>query len=657
MLQEVLVFDIETSAFKNGVPINIRTDFDSYVEHAKVKWVGAYSYKHNEYYDLNVYEDEEKIKELFKEHKTLVGFNSKAFDYPIMKNNGLLAHDYYTNLDLKIILATDDYLPGFKERAKYMNVTLKTVYVNDKKYGANSLQGMAHAFMLETVKGDIDYKIFFKESWTFDESQEIKKYLRADVEVTKLLFEKTISFWEIFTDWLNEKDIKRWIWINSTIAVMAYFIFCKIKGVEPTFADVKKFKSPMGGRAVEPTDDEIFNAEYLDEVSKYPNTYAEFNLLNEVDVTGKPQWKIDKLIDMGFLFHGNEKFKVRGYYDIRKHGKVEENIVKLLRTRLTIKKILKNFYKNNVRKIQVPYVLEDLITTGELTDDNIRVLKGLEYAIKIVLNAFYGLQRSPIFEQFYTPNSGYDCCWIGQQIHEYIHKRFEDKGFKVVGGFTDSWFIENKKGVNKEEILDIANDCLIELKKYMPFPQDTHTIGYECHIDTIVYSYDAKKQEFKKNNYAFLSNDKIKIVGFPIMKNNASKLSILIFDKYLAKQAITNKRLKFKKSYVQSLIDIELNDNILLSAVTVRCNEAKKYKKMSQLQAQISRSYLDGRSGVLDVIKNTKFGKVGIGEKYCTVEEAIEYGLEIKDLILDKVWNELEPFILKEKMVTLGDYS
>ena len=88
---ETLVFDIETSdKYPDGRYINIRTNFEDYVYYARCKWFGAYSYKHNKEYYLNVYEDGEKIYDLLREHKNLVGFNSEEFDYPILQNDGFI---------------------------------------------------------------------------------------------------------------------------------------------------------------------------------------------------------------------------------------------------------------------------------------------------------------------------------------------------------------------------------------------------------------------------------------------------------------------------------------------------------------------------------------------------------------------------------------
>ena len=67
--------------------------------------------------------------------------------------------------------------------------------------------------------------------------------------------------------------------------------------------------------------------------------------------------------------------------------------------------------------------------------------------------------------------------------------------------------------------------------------------------------------------------------------------------------------------------------------------------------------YLDGLDGSMTLIKNSKYGRVGKGFKYCTIEEAKERGLRIDDLSLDKCWNELSPFVEPEKVVNLFDFG
>ena len=654
MLDDTLVFDIETSSEKDGLPIDLQEDFDLYVEFAIAKWVGVYSYREKKHYLLNAITQRDFIIDLFSKYKYVAGFNSLDFDKAIMVNNGLIKNKYMKNLDMRLILGNSNYEKGFKDRASYMGVEPKPCVVNGKKFGANSLQGMAHAFGFDLQKGDIDYKIFYNNSWTEEETKEIKKYLHADVKLTKMLFDRTVKFWSLFTDWLNEKDVKNWSWINTTIASLTYISACKVKNTEATFSNAHRPREKMGGRAVDPPYEETTDAHYLDEVSKYPHLFSEFNLFSEIDVSGMPKEKLDKYIKQGLIFHGNEKFKVKGYYDIRKHGVLEIDIINKLKTRFAIKSVLKTYYKYG--KTIIPKILEHLIPDGVLTKEILKQLKGLEYAIKIYANALYGAVRSSSFEKISSPNAGYDCCWIGQQIHKYIQDGLEAKGLEIVGGFTDSWFVKDK-GMSKDEIIKYANEMLESLKKYMPFPEETHTIGYECFIDYVVYHYNEKEKRYMKNNYALISDGKIKIVGFPIMKSNACKLAIHIFDKYLREDGLKKKRLKWNKSYIMNLVQKELKDDIMLAAVNYRCNRADAYKNPSQLQAQISRAYFKGRKGRIDVIKNTKYGKAGKGEKYCNVEEMKKYNITFNDLILDKFWNEIAPFILKEKPIDLSNWG
>jgi hypothetical protein len=168
---QALVFDLETSAFwaDSGKEINLQTSYDEYVEHAEIKWFGCYSFKNNQSYLLEVSKNLPLIKQLLNDHKILVGFNNDEFDYPILKNNGLLNPDiWYTNVDCMQILGRSNFenKKGFKlkDRATLMGYRLKN----------NKLLHMAEVFGLEHQKGDIDYRIFQKSEWTTEEIAEIK---------------------------------------------------------------------------------------------------------------------------------------------------------------------------------------------------------------------------------------------------------------------------------------------------------------------------------------------------------------------------------------------------------------------------------------------------------------------------------------------------
>ena len=654
MLEGVLAFDIETSSFdEQGRPIRIK-DFDNYVKYAKVKWFGAYSYKYKKYFLLNAVTQRNDIMKLISQHNTFVGVNSESFDMPIVKNNQLINQKYFKQIDLQICLG-DNTHQGHKRRAEYMGVELRPVIIDGVEYGENSMVSLAHHFDIPLLKGDIDYKIFYKNEWTKEEEEEIKTYLRKDVEITKLLFDKMVDFWIIFTEWLYEENVRDWSWIKKSIASLTYLSDCWVLGISPTYDDDSEEKEEMGGRAIDPVQEEIYDVHYTDEASKYPHTFAEFNLCSEVDVSGMSQEEIDEKIRKGELWHGNEKFKVKGYYDIREQGVLEKDFIKKLRTRFAIKKVLKNI-KDNKIQIPIPKELVGVIKSQEVSDKDIKFLQGLQYAIKLLLNSNYGAIRSPIFKGIHTPNAGWDCCWIGQQIHEYVQEHFEKYGYRIVGGFTDSWFFEAKEGDTKEKIISIANEIMDELKKYMPFPADSHIISYERKLDYLLYYYDKDKKRYLKNNYAYISEGKVKIVGFPIMKNNSTLLSMQIFEKYIKPYGLKNNRLKIDYDLMESYIKEELTKDISLASITWKVRPFKDYKNAGQLQAQISKIYLDGDDGRVRLIKNRRVGKVGKDDRYCTIEEAKQQNLRFDEIILDKVWKELEPFVIHKKQPSLSSF-
>ena len=48
--KSIIVIDLETSAsYPDGTKINIRTNFEQYIQYAKCKWFGCYSYKYDKF--------------------------------------------------------------------------------------------------------------------------------------------------------------------------------------------------------------------------------------------------------------------------------------------------------------------------------------------------------------------------------------------------------------------------------------------------------------------------------------------------------------------------------------------------------------------------------------------------------------------------------
>lgn len=658
--KDCLVFDIETFAeYQNGTPINIKTNFDDYVALAYVRWVGIYSYKHNKEYYLEVSKDRQNIIDLFNEHNILIGFNNEQFDCPIMINNGLInSEKRYLYVDCMKILGSSKFKDkkGFKykDRGNLMGYTFKK----------HSLEHIAEVMELNFNKGSIDYELFRKTNYSNEEKKEIIEYLKNDTMATKEMFDKLWNYWMPFTEMLDEKNINNLSWIRGSIASLIYKSACFYLGTEPTYSENPKKKEQMGGNVITPKYEEAYGVWYLDVSSLYPHIMAMFNLFNEVSKDNVIAW------------HGNDLFKVKGYYDISYKSKMTSIVEEKLKQR------------DHLRKSDP--------------------LSAMIYTIKIWLNGLYGVIRSALFEKLHTENAGWDTCWLGQQFQELFSNMMFDFGFETIAGDTDSILVKALKEEynNREYVQKCINKVIKKIFENVPFPVNTFDIKIENYLEYIMFPFSEepliededirsklrsdvvdgyihaldekdkkiivdeksgeivkkgnswiKKRIGKKKNYMYLYEEdgevKIEIVGLPIKKDNATPLGYKIFEEVLKEKIIKNKRGKFPKEFIDETINNYLkNDEIMkLLAVEYKVQPENTYKipkgkkEATGIHAQISRGYFNGQEGVISLIKNKKVGNAGKGLKYCTVEQAIENNLTIDDLDLEKVYNELNPFI------------
>jgi len=623
-----LVYDIECSShYPDGREINIASDFDNYIKFAKVKWIGFYSFKDNkEYFFVANNNNAQEIMKFFTEYNTLIGFNSESFDFPILINNGYVdIEKKYLHIDLMQIMGTST----FKNRSGYAFKNRGALM--DFKFKNNSLRCMAETMELEYLKGDIDYKLFHKTTWTIEEEKEIIAYLRNDIMATKCIFEQLWSYWLPFAELLDVKDIYNLSWIRSSIASLTYKAACKVLNTEPTYGEgLENEAEQMGGNVYLPTYEELKGVWYVDVGSLYPHMFAMANLPAEI--------KNVITHDGKHIWHGNDIFKVKGYYNISKWHPLSEYIASKLKERIA----LKESDKNN------PMV----------------------YTLKIFLNGLYGIFRSPIFEKIHTPNCGWDCCWLGQQVQALIKEMLEQFGFEVVMGDTDSCFFIAKEGTEntKEYVRDCLNQIAEVIKDNFPFPIDTFKIGIEHYLDYLMVPFEEQpivgedgknlkngnrlilERKGKKKNYVMVYKDKdevvVDLVGLPIKKDNATALGMRIYEEVLKPEIIKNMRAKFPASYIQKVLNDYLKKPEIMELISqeYKVKSAQSYKN-NAIQKQISTSYFGGQEGVIKLIKNNKVGKVGKGTFYCTIQEAIDAKLTADELDLEKVNQELSPFV------------
>lgn len=631
--KSILVFDIETSSFypNDNREINIRSDFESYVRFAKVKWFGCYSYLHDKEYFFAINNNSiPEIMQLLQEHNILCGFNSEEFDFRILVNNGFVdVEKKYLHIDIMQIMGTST----FKNKSGYAYKNRGALM--EYKFKNNSLRCMAETMKLDFLKGDIDYSIFHKSTWTIAEEKEIIQYLRSDVMATKQLFEKLWDYWLPFAELLEVKNIYDLSWIRSSIASLTYKAACKVLATDATYADKgeEDTSEQMGGNVYLPKYEELKGVWYVDVGSLYPHMFAMGNLTAEVNPAN--------ISDKRKVWRGNDVFKVKGCYDITEWHPLAKYIASKLKERITLKE---TDPKN-------PFI----------------------YTLKIFLNGLYGVMRSPIFEKVHTPNCGWDCCYLGQQVQALIKEMLEQFGFEVVMGDTDSCFFIAKEGTDNSRAY--VQECLTQIadiiKDNFPFPVDTFKIGIEHYLDYLMVPFEEQtitledgsnkkeggrlvyERKGKKKNYLMIYKDKeetiVKLVGLPIKKDNSTQLSMRIYDEILKPEIIKNIRAKFPKSFLDNIINDYLKKPEILQLLSqeYKVNAASSYKT-NCIQKQISDAYFKGTEGVIRLVKNSKVGKCGKGTLYATVEEVTNAKLTREELDLDKVEQELSPFVLYE---------
>jgi hypothetical protein len=348
----------------------------------------------------------------------------------------------------------------------------------------------------------------------------------------------------------------------------------------------------------------------------------------------------DNISEKRKVWRGNEVFQVKGCYDITEWHPLAKYIASKLRERIALKE---SDPKN-------PFI----------------------YTLKIFLNGLYGVMRSPIFEKVHTPNCGWDCCYLGQQCQALIKEMLEQFGFEVVMGDTDSCFFISNNLQNVDYSREYVQECLTQIadiiKDNFPFPVDTFKIGIEHYLDYLMVPFEEQtitledgsnkkeggrlvyERKGKKKNYLMIYKDKeetfVKLVGLPIKKDNATALGIKIFDEVLKPEIIKNTRAKFPKSFIEGKVNeyLQRPEAMELISQEYKVNAFSSYKT-NCIQAQISKGYFKGMDGVIRLIKNNKIGKAGKGTLYCTIQEAIDAKLTVAELDLEKVFNELAPFV------------
>lgn len=591
---DVLVFDIETDSLSTDT--------------ANLVYFGAYSYITKKRYILRGHSQDvlNQIQNIFETHSVIVGFNHLQFDMPILNRYGIFCHSGTIHIDLWTTLSPPHLdlktrtRSGGKGRGSYMGLNLNSWtlanIIKELNLGEYKIEGF-------------DYSLLTKTERTIEEENIIITYLDQDITITKRLFEFTNNFFHPFAEYLSEANVRRFCYITSSIAALAYKIICHEANLVEEYDDNETIIEYPGGYVRYPTKEKYVGiVACFDFKSLYPNIFRTFNLFSPIGEDDKN------------VFGGNEFFQIRGRYKKDKQGIVEEAIGKLYKKREEYKNI-------NDRR---------------------------EYLIKIILNSIYGASAKPVFKSIYSEHCAEDCTAIGRRMIQFAAEEFIRNDYEVLYGDTDSLYVAlGSHSLEESQVL--AKKIEEYLKGYMPFPNDDFGFRLDEIIKAIFFFpiIEHNSITYKKKNYIYVTNSgKVVIKGLPIIKSNSSKLSNSILTNYILTDISNKLTIKYHKEYLKQLIYYELSRDISMGAQVYKVRDANYYKIESALPAQISKKY---GSGTIELIPNFKYG-IGKGKKYCTPQEFREQNLKIEDIDLSMTWSCLDPFI-KEEQTELNNFG
>lgn len=587
MIRDVLIYDIETDSLDTDI--------------AKVKFFGAYSYIDDAYYLLQGTEIEE-IKTLIERHRVMVSFNGKAFDNLILINNGYeLENKFKVFIDLYEISAqkgTGNYGHYNKNKLIQMGIDIKSF----------TLKNIINVLKLdEESKGDIDYKIFQKYEWTKEELQEIKKYLKQDIILTKKLFEWYEEQFKPLKSMLSTQSQRNYKHIVSSLSSLAYEIICNKADLEIAWGEKQEGmkKSFEGAHHINPRKEKIRgNIVNIDFTSAYPHALMMGNLYSKAE----KGWNGD-----GYFTSNFGKEPLKGTYNDKEQGKIECALKEILLERLKAKK------------------------AGDKVKSN---------GYKIVINSLYGLTGNPIFKSIYNPISASDCTSMIRTCLKKLAKTLEEYDFEVLYGFTDNVIVKIPKESNKDELLYVVYKFIEEVKSHVPFPMVTFNLELETEMKFIWF--------VAKNCYLYVnSKDEVKYKS-TLLNTNTPKVIMDVFDTYMKPKIVQQLDINFTREELEKQVRMRLKENVLLCAEEHKVIDCEEYKSKTSLQYQISERYGEGTHNLIPNI-----AKVGIGKqkgtkknkpiRYCSIEEFKENQLTIDDISLKKLMDNLKPFLKYEK--------
>lgn len=423
-MQKLLICDLETTSKDAGM--------------AEIKVFSAYDPTLDKYYiykwgDLTL----AKCYELFNEYEYIITFNGTRYDMPILVRHGMPLPKKH--IDIYQII-------------KY---TRKTLMPKITEY---SLDALSQQLLGIKIKGEIDYEIFKKDTWTDKEQQEIIIYCKKDLDATWKLWQYLQDRFKIFGQYLTIKDRESYKHITTPLTTYAYKVICHNAGVPELYDEHPKIRDYP--KPIITTPKQKITTEQIALLRMpyyYTHLVIQFNLLSWHCKCCPPERREGK-------FHGKNYYKIKGYYCQKTQGPIETFLKKL-------------YDESHTPESQI--------------------------LAKVIFNNLYKIMSNATYYTMYNPWAVMDMVTLARQQLSIILKTFKEKDYMVIYIEEDKIFVRINESQSLTEVLHLKEKALDALKSKMSFPSKTFHIEL---LDTLRYM-EFYTEGFAKKKYLYINND------------------------------------------------------------------------------------------------------------------------------------------------------
>lgn len=576
-------------------------------------------------------------------HGFMVGWNHEDYDVPVLKRYNVSFYGL-RSIDLMKII----HGKGFgNDLGRKGIITLRDgTHLGTVLHG-KSLAEATVAFDVTRKVGDFDYNLFKRpfSELSDSEQEEAIDYLKHDILGTTEIYQYLEEYFEDFREggvelppeffesvksyygheldgpwrpFMTDEDKATKHYLTASTASMVYTMICNICGIEKEFGSAEHM-SYGGGFVAEPSKASVEGNIYcFDYNSLYPHIMMQANLYG---------------VNCTYQAHANEK-GMATFTNVQGEGWKGEGISETV-----------GYYRDDIQS-PVSMLLSFFY---KLRKKYKKDGSAKEYTIKIAINTIYGLLGNPSFRSVSNLAAANDCTALGRQWVKAARAKLSECGYDVIYTDTDSVYVRDVYN-DEERIKKVIKDHIEEVKASVPFPEESFEMGIDDRIKFMMFVDDGKGS-FKKKNYLYVTNEgKLKLKGLPLMKSNATPLGRHIFDKFIKPEILYNnrglgpQRHLFSRSQIEKWIQDALDEDLGLMAVFHKVKAPEEYNSTTNLKYQLA-IHPEYGEGSHHIVKLKAAHPRGAGAQRNYVSVAFKDEIKMHQIDLDKVWNELAPFI------------